>query len=212
MENFREKNLPYRSFVRHRADVYSARDSIRSFVASRGCSRSRFTSQKEKQIQAQEDQKDFEGPPRQSQTKARLARISRLETVFLLNGVMRFARRGVEIRVPGTKTKTGSQAAPRFSAFFIAVAALLSASGGTHRVRGVMSAVRLLSPVESSSPPVLIELQFPSTPMWNLWQARPHDPRRQGILQRQLYIRVLLPTHHDGKKRLAYLTKRPSRS
>jgi hypothetical protein len=48
----------------------------------------------------------------------------------------------------GGKTKTGNLAAPRFSAFF-AVAALISASGGTHRVRGVMAAIGVLSPVES---------------------------------------------------------------
>jgi hypothetical protein len=88
-----------------------------------------------------------------------------------LNGVMRHVRRGGEIGVPGAKTKTGNLAAPRFSAFVFAVAALNSASGGTHRVRGVRLAVCVLSPVESTSPPWLIELQFPSTPMPHLWQA-----------------------------------------
>jgi len=78
----------------------------------------------------------------------------------------------------GAKTKTGNLAAPRFSAFLFAVAALISASGGTHRVRGVMVAVCVLSPVESSLPPRLFELQFPSTPMTRLWQERLCNFRR----------------------------------
>jgi hypothetical protein len=77
-----------------------------------------------------------------------------------------------EIGFPGGKNQNGEPAAPRFSAFVFAVAALISASGGTHRVRGVMVAVAVLSPVESSSPPQLFEQQFPSTPMTELWQAR----------------------------------------
>jgi hypothetical protein len=71
---------------------------------------------------------------------------------------------------PGAQTKTGNLAAPRFSAFLFAVVALISAPGGTHRVRGVRLAVCVLSPVDSSSPPWLFELQFPSTPMTGVWQ------------------------------------------
>src|ERR1700722_12208470 len=75
-----------------------------------------------------------------------------------------------EIDVYGTKTKTGNLAAPRFSAFRLPSRRFLSASGGTHRVRGVLLAVCVLSPVESSSPPWLFELQFRSTPLPYLWQ------------------------------------------
>jgi hypothetical protein len=39
-------------------------------------------------------------------------------------------------------------------------------------VRGVMGAVCVLSPVESSSPPQLFEQQFPFTPVQHLWQER----------------------------------------
>jgi hypothetical protein len=86
-------------------------------------------------------------------------------------GGLRYAKR--DIGVPGgAKTKTGNLAAPRSSAFIFAVAALISASGGTHRVRGVMAAVCVLSPVDSTSPPQLSEQQFPSTPMRYLWQER----------------------------------------
>jgi len=79
-----------------------------------------------------------------------------------------------EIGVPwGRKPKRGAWRLPVLALFVFAVAALISASGGTHRVRGVMVAVCVLSPVESTSPPWLIELQFPSTPMPQLWQVRP---------------------------------------
>jgi hypothetical protein len=86
-------------------------------------------------------------------------------------GGLRYAKR--DIGVPGgAKTKTGNLAAPRSSAFIFAVAALISASGGTHRVRGVMAAVCVLSPVESTSPPQLFEQRSSSTPVGHFWQVR----------------------------------------
>jgi hypothetical protein len=101
---------------------------------------------------------------------------------------------------PGAQTKTGNLAAPRFSAFLFAVAALISASGGTHRMRGVMVAVAVLSPVESSSPPQLFEQQFPSTPMTELWQERLCNFHREGIRRDQFYTNLLF---HGGYVRNA---------
>jgi len=75
----------------------------------------------------------------------------------------------------GQTPKRGARRLPVSALFVFAVVALISASGGTHRVRGVMSAVCVLSPVESTSPPWLIELQFPSTPVPHLWQAHPSN-------------------------------------
>jgi hypothetical protein len=49
--------------------------------------------------------------------------------------------------------KRGTWRLPVLALFIFAVAALKSASGGTHRVRGVLVAVCVLSPVESTSPP-----------------------------------------------------------
>ena len=69
--------------------------------------------------------------------------------------------------------KRGTGRLPVLALFIFAVAALKSASGGTHRVRGVVSAVYVLSPVELTSPPWLIELQFPSTLMRQDWQVCP---------------------------------------
>ena len=103
--------------------------------------------QEESQAQnkAAEEGKGSEGPARQTPSETRLE----------------------SIQVP-PKTKTGNLAAPRFSTFIFAVVALFSVSGGTHRVRGVMASVDVLSPVESSSPPRLFEQQFPSTPVRRL--------------------------------------------
>jgi len=53
----------------------------------------------------------------------------------------------------GQIPKRGTWRLPVLALFIFAVAALKSASGGTHRVRGVVSAVCVLSPVESTSPP-----------------------------------------------------------
>jgi hypothetical protein len=68
------------------------------------------------------------------------------------------------------KPKRGTWRLPVSALLIFAIAALISASGGTHRVRGVMVAVCVLSPVESTSPPQLYEQQFPSTPVPELWQ------------------------------------------
>jgi len=82
LEYLREKTLPCRAFVRHSDPLRSARDLLLSPSARRDGSFGRFTGQKEKEIQAQKKQNDPEGPPRQSQTKARLALIIRWRTPF----------------------------------------------------------------------------------------------------------------------------------
>jgi hypothetical protein len=51
VEDFREKNMPYRAFVRHGCPLHPGRDPLRSECACGGCSRGGFTSEKEKQIQ-----------------------------------------------------------------------------------------------------------------------------------------------------------------
>ena len=187
LEDFHEKTLSYRAFVRHRLALHPARDPLRSESVCSGSPRGCFTGQKEKQTQKQKT-KDFEGSPQPTQSKARLALISFPGTPF--SAMARPPRRG-DCRSPA-KTKTGNLAAPRFSAFIFAVVALFSASGGTHRVRGVMAAVCVLSPVESNSPPWLIELQFPSTPMSCLWQACPRNFRDYDIRRGRFHVSVLL--------------------
>jgi hypothetical protein len=69
------------------------------------------------------------------------------------------------------KNQNGEPGGSPFQRFCFAAAAFFKALGGTHRVRGVMVAVCVLSPVESSSPPQLFEQQFPCTPMPRVWQA-----------------------------------------
>jgi hypothetical protein len=87
-----------------------------------------------------------------------------------------------EIGVPGgQKPKRGTWRLPVSALLVFAVAAPISASGGTHRVRGVMAAVCVLSPVESTSPPQLFEQQFRSTPMAHFWQVRLCDFHKQKI-------------------------------
>jgi hypothetical protein len=184
VEDFREKTLPYRAAVLHSLALHSARDSLRSDSVRGSGSRSCFKDQKENQIQIQEQKtKDSEGSPRQTQSKARLALMSCPGTpISRLAGCETPIGR---LAFPGVKTKTGNLAAPRFSAFFFAVVALISASGGTHRVRGVIVAVAVLSPVESCSPPKLFEQQFPSTPMPDLWQERLCNFHSEGIQRGQ---------------------------
>ena len=76
-----------------------------------------------------------------------------------------------EVGVPGHKNQNGEPGGSPFQRFYFRRRGAFSASGGTHRVRGVMVAVGVLSPVESTSPPQPFEQQFPSTPMTELWQA-----------------------------------------
>jgi hypothetical protein len=164
-ETYYEKTLPYRAFVRHSFALHPARNSLRSESVGSGGFLGCFTCQEEIQTQKQKA-KDFEGSPRQTQSKARLGLMSSPGTPIS------------RLAFPGAKTKTGNLAAPRFSAFLFAAVALISSSGGTHRVRGVMVAVCVLSPVESTSPPQLFEQQFPFTLMPRLWQERLCDFHR----------------------------------
>ena len=69
---------------------------------------------------------------------------------------------------------------------------LFSTSGGTHRVRGVMVAVGVLGPVESTSPPQLFEQQFPSTPLLRVWQERLCKFRRPEILRNESNVSIVL--------------------
>ena len=164
--------MPYRTFVRHSFALHPARDPLHSESVGSGGFPGFFTCQEEIQTQKQKT-KDFEGSPRQTQSKARLDLIPFPGTPIsrLASGETPIGR----LAFPGAKTKTGNLAAPRFSAFLFAAVGLISSSGGTHRVRGVMVAVCVLSPVESCSPPRLFELQFPSTPMPRLWQERHYN-------------------------------------
>jgi hypothetical protein len=174
-ETYYEKTLPYRAFVRHSFALHPARNSLRSESVGSGGFLGCFTCQEEIQTQKQKA-KDFEGSPRQTQSKARLGLMSSPGTP-----ISRLAGGGTPIgrlAFPAAKTKTGNLAAPRFSAFLFAAVALISSSGGTHRVRGVMVAVCVLSPVESTSPPQLFEQQFPFTLMPRLWQERLCDFHR----------------------------------
>ncbi len=111
-------------------------------------SRQRTTIAKEDQEedQTESEKKDPEGPPRTPPPKTSLA-----------------------LRETRPKPKRGTWRFP-VSALFLSPSWRLSAWDGTHRVRGVLNAVGVLSPVESSSPPWLVELQFPSTPPASLWQ------------------------------------------
>jgi hypothetical protein len=86
------------------------------------------------------------------------------------------------------KNQNGEPGGSPFQRFFLAVVAFISASGGTHRVRGVMVAVCVLSPVESSSPPQLFEQQFPFTPMPCVWQGGVCNFYHQAILRPCLTI------------------------
>ena len=97
------------------------------------------------------------------------------------------------LALPG-KNQNGEPGGSPFQRFFFAVAALISASGGTHRVRGVMVAVCVLSPVESSSPPQLFEQQFPCTPVPRVWQGRLCNFHYLGIKRHWAAISRLLST------------------
>jgi len=171
-ETSHEKTLPYRAIVHHGLALHSARDPLRSGCVRSGGTLGCFSCQEEIQTQKQEA-KDFEGSPRQTQSKARLDLIPFPGTPIsrLASGETPIGR----LAFPGAKTKTGNLAAPRFSAFLFAAVGLISSSGGTHRVRGVMVAVCVLSPVESTSPPQLFEQQFLSTPIPRLWQERHYN-------------------------------------
>src|SRR6266851_7095286 len=95
------------------------------------------------------------------------------------------------LALPG-KNQNGEPGGSPFQRFFFAVAALISASGGTHRVRGVMVAVCVLSPVESSSPPQLFEQQFPCTPVPRVWQGRLCNFHRSENQRGQFNVSYLL--------------------
>jgi hypothetical protein len=190
VEEFCDQTLPCRHFVRRCFTVPSDHASIRSRSFRGGSSRGGFKRQKEKQSQENEEAKNIEGPSRQTQSKARLALIHwKIRLRIVANGQGRGAvsvRPGTSISrfvfgvTPigrlafpgGQRPKRGTWRLPVSALLFFAAAALISATGGTHRVRGVMTTVCVLSPVESTSPPKLFELQFPSTPMPHLWQER----------------------------------------
>jgi len=95
VEDFREKTLPYRAIVRHSLALHPARDSLRSESVRSGISRGCFKGQKENKIQKRKA-KGFEGSPRQTQSKARLALIS----------------------LPGQKPKRGTWRLPVSALFF----------------------------------------------------------------------------------------------
>jgi|SRR5579862_9404915 len=73
----------------------------------------------------------------------------------LLIDMRHVAKREIGFPRGPKKPKRGTWRLPVSALLIFAVAALFSASGGTHRVRGVMAAVCVLSPVESTSPPQL---------------------------------------------------------
>jgi hypothetical protein len=182
--------------------------------------------EKQIQEQEVEETKSFEGPPPQTQFKTRVGRnfrdirsCTRSQTprpypcepirsraaknqleissgnaiLPAAAGVTPCANR--EIGVPGKKPKRGTWRLP-VSALFFRRRGAFSASGGTHRVRGVMVAVCVLSPVESSSPPQLFEQQFPCTPMPHVWQARPCRFRKEEFRQGQSCISLLLTVRY----------------
>ena len=95
MEVSGDKILPYGGLVCHCAAFHSNRGALRPQRVCRSGTRGSFTRQKEKQNQEDQEANNFEGPPRQTQPKARLVK--------------------QDLRPP--KTKTGNLAAPRFSAF-----------------------------------------------------------------------------------------------
>jgi hypothetical protein len=125
--------------------------SLRPHRISRARSRRRITrKEKEREKTKEEETKDFEGSPRETSRKTSLVRSCPPPSAISLNGVGRLSFKRLTLPY---KTKTGNLAAPRFRALIFAAVALISVSGGTHRVRGVMVAVCVLSPVESTSPP-----------------------------------------------------------
>jgi hypothetical protein len=99
---------------------------------------------------------------------------------------------------PPIKTKTGNLAVPRLSHFGFSVAAPFGASDRTHRVRGVINAVCVLSPVESFLPPRLFELQFPCTPGVGVWQEYVCNFHKDEI-QRDEFITTLLTSVTCGE-------------
>jgi hypothetical protein len=70
-ETSHEKTLPYRAFVRHSFALHPARDPLHSESVGSGGFLGCVTCQEEIQAQKQKA-KDFEGSPRQTQSKARL--------------------------------------------------------------------------------------------------------------------------------------------
>jgi hypothetical protein len=163
-ENLNEKSFPKIASLRSGAAVHSVRCVLCSTSSRAERSRGQAASQKTKETKIQEQKIDFEWTPPQAQGKARLKAISFSSPERRQqNQEPHLHRAPASVRTSGSsqepseeKTKTGNLAAPRFSAFLFAVAALFSASDGTHRVRGVKLAICLLSPVESSSPPCFL--------------------------------------------------------
>jgi hypothetical protein len=71
------------------------------------------------------------------------------------------------------KPKRGTWRLPVLALFFFAVAALISASGGTHRVRGVMcdqSCARSKPGGVILASEAFFALRFRSTPLQEVWQ------------------------------------------
>jgi hypothetical protein len=70
-----DEALPYGAVVIRYATFHSSFDFFRRHRICRGGTRGGLTCQKEKQIQEDEEANNFEGSPRQTQPKTRLARI-----------------------------------------------------------------------------------------------------------------------------------------
>ena len=104
-----------------------------------------------------------------------------------------------EIGVSGTRNQNGEPGGSPFQRFCFCRLGAFRASGGSHRVRGVLVAVCVLSPVESSSPPKLFEQQFPCTPIPHLWQERLCNFRRSEIQGNQSHLNPYFMCDIRGK-------------